>query len=115
MSMDNDEAAPKWPERLRRRDASVYLRKRYGVERAPATLAKLAATGGGPDYELFGRIPYYRPVKLDEWVLSQLRLRRSTSDRGAPHHVCSTDEADAIADRCCGTDAIANGEVRRHD
>ncbi|MBV9151307.1 MAG: helix-turn-helix domain-containing protein [Alphaproteobacteria bacterium] len=25
------------------------------------------------------------------------------------------DVADAMAGRCCGTDAIANGEVRRHD
>jgi len=72
----------KWPERLRRRDASEYLRKTHGLEAAPTTLAKLAVTGGGPEYDLWGRIPYYPIKKLDEWVMARLSPRRSTSDRG---------------------------------
>jgi len=42
----------------------------------------LAVTGGGPEYDLFGRIPYYPVDKLDEWVAARLSRRRSTSDRG---------------------------------
>jgi len=71
-----------WPDRLRRADASRYLREKHGVETAPQTLAKLAVSGGGPEYDLWGRIPYYPVEKLDEWVLSRLSRRRSTSDRG---------------------------------
>jgi hypothetical protein len=78
-----------WPDRLRRADASLYLREKHGVETAPQTLAKLAVSGGGPEYDLWGRIPYYPIEKLDEWVLSRLKRRRSTSDRGGvdrPQH-----------------------------
>lgn len=69
-----------WPARLRRRAASEYLSERHGIATAPATLAKLAVTGGGPEYELWGRIPYYPTDKLDQWVHARLLARRSTSD-----------------------------------
>lgn len=86
MTDENLESQPsghgRWPPRLRRPDASRYLKEEHGIERAPATLAKLAVTGGGPEYELDGRYPLYRAVKLDEWVASRLKRRRSTSDRG---------------------------------
>ena len=71
-----------WPDRLRRRDASRYVHEKHGVETAPQTLAKLAVTGSGPEYDLWGRIPYYPVKKLDEWVVARLRRRRSTSDWG---------------------------------
>jgi hypothetical protein len=70
------------PNRLRRVAASRYLKQQHGIDRAPQTLAKLAVTGGGPEYEVFGRIPYYSVDKLDEWVKARLSRRRSTSDRG---------------------------------
>ena len=38
-----------WPDRLRRRDVPSYLHAKHGIETAPATLAKLAVTGGGPE------------------------------------------------------------------
>jgi hypothetical protein len=70
-----------WPPRVRRRQASAYLAEVHGVEEAPATLAKKACTGGGPTYELFGRIPYYRTESLDSYARSRLSgPRRSTSD-----------------------------------
>jgi hypothetical protein len=66
---------------LRRKAASEYLSATWGVHRAPSTLAKLAVTGGGPTFRLVGRVPYYSPDDLDEWVLSKLsRPMRSTSD-----------------------------------
>jgi hypothetical protein len=66
---------------LRRRDASAYLRQKFGLERAPSTLAKLAVTGGGPPFRLLNRIPLYTPADLDHWVASKLGPRKcSTSD-----------------------------------
>jgi|SRR5580704_19008375 hypothetical protein len=82
MSSNVENVSPEWPGRLRRLDASAYLLKEHGVKTAPATLAKLAVTGGGPEYDLWGRIPYYPIKKLDEWVMARLSRRRSTSDRG---------------------------------
>jgi hypothetical protein len=71
-----------WPPRLRRHEASEYLAIVHGVTTAAATLAKLAVIGGGPLYELWGRIPYYPTGGLDHWTRSRLSPRRSTSDRG---------------------------------
>ena len=45
---------------LRRNEASEYLRSRWGLNRATATLAKLACVGGGPcRFEKAGRWPLY--------------------------------------------------------
>jgi hypothetical protein len=68
---------------LRRKEASTYLRQKFGLEQAPSTLAKLAVIGGGPPFRLLNRIPLYTPADLDRWVASRLGPRmRSTSDRG---------------------------------
>ena len=67
---------------LRRKAASAYLHKTYGLERAPSTLAKLAVIGGGPVFRRMNRVPLYSIDDLDEWVASKLsRPMRSTSDR----------------------------------
>jgi hypothetical protein len=72
-----------WPVRVRRRQASAYLAEVHGLQEAPATLAKKACLGGGPVFETFGRIPYYRPEALDSYAAERLSApRRSTSDRG---------------------------------
>jgi hypothetical protein len=42
---------------LRRRAAAEYLREHWGIPCGEKTLAKLACVGGGPLYQLFGRIP----------------------------------------------------------
>jgi hypothetical protein len=60
------------PTLLRRRDASRYLRERYGFPYAPQTLAKLACIGGGPRFMKWGRWPVYSPDDLDAWVASKL-------------------------------------------
>lgn len=65
----------------RRKAASEYLFEKWGVHRAPATLAKLAVTGGGPMFRRDGRVPLYSTDDLDNWVASRLSPpMRSTSD-----------------------------------
>jgi hypothetical protein len=72
-----------WPPRLRRREASAYLAEVHGLQEAPTTLAKKACLGGGPVFESFGRVPYYRTESLDSYAKSRLSgPRRSTSDCG---------------------------------
>lgn len=73
--------------RLRRWEASQYLKEQWGIERAPTTLAKLAVIGGGPRFERAGRIPLYAPEFLDEWAQSLLSAPLSSTSelRGASH------------------------------
>ena len=69
--------------RLRRKQASEYLREQWGIERTPGTLAKLAVIGGGPRFQHAGRIPLYPIVELNDWARSTLSpLKSSTSDIG---------------------------------
>ncbi len=69
--------------RLRRAEASAYLKEKHGINRAPATLAKLACTGGGPRFQHVGRLPLYPEPELDAYALSILSpLKSSTSDAG---------------------------------
>ncbi|HZR89950.1 MAG TPA: hypothetical protein VFB02_24360 [Bradyrhizobium sp.] len=66
---------------LRRKEASTYLRDKFGLKREPSTLAKLAVIGGGPPFRLLNRVPLYTPADLDQWVASRLGPRmHSTSD-----------------------------------
>ena len=70
--------------RLRRREASAYLKTVWGIERSPATLAKLFCVGGGPVASKDGRIPLYEPVDLDEWAQSRIGPKlRSLATEGA--------------------------------
>lgn len=69
--------------RLRRSEASDYLRIMHGVVVARDTLARYAWEGGGPLFQKVGRVPLYPIEELDAWALQRLgRLRRSTSDKG---------------------------------
>jgi len=72
--------------RLRRTQASLYLKEKYGISRTPATLAKLAVVGGSPRFQYDGRIPLYPTSELDAWAESLLSpLKSSTSDNGGNH------------------------------
>ncbi|MGO4667703.1 helix-turn-helix transcriptional regulator [Bosea sp. 2RAB26] len=53
---------------LDRREASRYLFDRYGIRRAPGTLAKLACIGGGPLYRHAGQLAIYDVPALDEYA-----------------------------------------------
>lgn len=68
--------------RLRRPAASIYLKEKWGIERTPGTLAKLACVGGGPRYQTVNRVPLYPESELDAWAEALLSpLKSSTSDR----------------------------------
>jgi hypothetical protein len=64
-----------------RKDASRILTDR-GIPTAPATLAKFATTGGGPEMTKFGRRVFYTAPSLDAWVASRAFTFRSTSEPG---------------------------------
>ncbi len=69
--------------RLRRKEASQYLDWKFGINIAPATLAKMASVGGGPRYHKFGRVPLYPLSELNDWAEQRLgRLLSSSSDAG---------------------------------
>lgn len=69
-----------WPPNLRRSDASRYLRELYGLNLAPATLAKMfSQRSDGPPAYVAGRIPLYPRQALDAWAAQRLgRLRTSS-------------------------------------
>jgi hypothetical protein len=58
--------------RLRREEASEYLKSVHGIVRKISTLSKYASVGGGPKFEYVGRVPTYRPAELDAWARSLL-------------------------------------------
>jgi hypothetical protein len=82
------------PPYLRRCEASAYLHDRYGICRAPSTLAKLAVVGGGPRFRHVGRVPIYPVDELDAFAAAITSgLKTSTSDPGSPDEQESTDAA----------------------
>lgn len=69
--------------RHRRIEASRYLKEKWGIDRAPSTLAKYACVGGGPKFQHAGRSPLYLEEELDAYARSILSpLKSSTSDPG---------------------------------
>ena len=78
-------ASHNWPGRMRRRQASEYLAVEHGITLSPATLAKLAVTGGGPAFWKDGPFAIYGRDHLDQFAARRLgELRTSTSSVGAP-------------------------------
>lgn len=64
---------------LSRREAAEFING-MGLRISPATLAKYASIGGGPEMRTFGRRVFYEPSRLLDWVASRLsRGRASTS------------------------------------
>jgi hypothetical protein len=65
---------------LTRAEAADYLTER-GLPITKATLQKVATTGGGPLYQIFGNRALYTEANLDGWADEKLSApRRSTSD-----------------------------------
>jgi hypothetical protein len=81
MSQPLHDRVPDKRERLRRRRAAaVYLHEKWGFG-SYKSLAKLAVTGGGPEFRRAGRIPLYPEDALDDWARGRLSPRvRSTSE-----------------------------------
>jgi hypothetical protein len=64
---------------MRRKAAAEYLKVKYG-HGSWRTLAKLAVTGGGPEFRKCGRMVVYEPEALDRWAQSLLGApQKSTS------------------------------------
>jgi hypothetical protein len=64
-----------------RREAAKYLTEERGCPTAWGTLQKLASTGGGPPYRIFGNRAIYTDDNLDAWVEARMSpLRISTSE-----------------------------------
>jgi hypothetical protein len=66
--------------KLRRGEASEYLEIVHGIRYAPATLAKMVTTGGGPRYHTINRSVLYPVDELDAWARKQLSPLHSSSD-----------------------------------
>ncbi|MCJ2039551.1 hypothetical protein MKK55_11450 [Methylobacterium sp. J-059] len=73
--MSHTEEAPRRNRRLRRTDASKYLREKWDLSYGPTTLAKLACIGGSPPMEYIGRIPTYPVDGLDTWAAAKISPR----------------------------------------
>jgi len=69
------------PDALLTRAATAAALTDTGFPVSPATLATQATRGGGPPYQLFGRIPLYRWGNSLAWAEDKLSPpRRSTSE-----------------------------------
>jgi hypothetical protein len=64
---------------LTRDEAAAYLTAK-GLRISKTTLQKMATTGGGPEYAIFGNRALSTPSQLDRWAESKLKPRASTSD-----------------------------------
>ena len=69
------------PQYLDRRAQADYLTHKRGLKITWRQLQKLAHTGGGPPYRLFGNRAVSTKEWLDEWAEQKLSApRRSTSE-----------------------------------
>jgi hypothetical protein len=65
-----------------RRQAALYLTQELGLPITHNTLMKMAVTGGGPQYQIFGNKAVYSDEALTTWAKAKLSApRRSTSDK----------------------------------
>ena len=66
---------------LTRPEQSAYLKATYNLTYSAKTLTKLATTGGGPAYQLWGNKAVSTSDQLDAWVQQKLSApRKSTSE-----------------------------------
>jgi len=72
---------PTDPDTLLSRARTAQALTAFGYPVKPATLATKATRGGGPPYQLFGRVPLYRWGDAVAWAQGRLSPpRRSTSE-----------------------------------
>ena len=69
------------PKYLTRAEQARYLTEERGLPITKGTLTKLASTGGGPRYRIFGNRAVSTVEWLDEWADAKLSPpRHSTSE-----------------------------------
>lgn len=93
-----DAARKKFPELMRRRDASVYLKEVHDLQFVPDTLAKFACEGTGPEMVYVNDIPFYRPSGLDLWAKAKMgkptaQARKYAQPRGKSQRRKADDQA----------------------
>lgn len=63
-----------------RNEAPAVISSMTGLKISKRTLARLAVSGGGPEYSIFGRSAYYQRGTLRAWVSQRLGTpRKNTS------------------------------------
>ena len=72
------------PDTKLRRKALAKALDDEGYPVTEATLATKATRGGGPPYQLFGRIPLYRWGDALAWAESRLSAPRRSTSEAAP-------------------------------
>jgi hypothetical protein len=80
------EAKKRYAKLLRRWEAAQYLPEVHGLRFAPATLAKFACLGSGPEICFVNGLPFYKPPGLDVWAKASIskptpRARKDPYDR----------------------------------
>lgn len=81
----------RFPQFLRRKQASEYLLEVFGLRYAESTLARLCCQGRGPDTVYDGRTALHTPASLDAWAKSRIsrtptrRPRRSDAHQPEAH------------------------------
>jgi hypothetical protein len=86
---------------LFRRNKFADALNQHGFPTSPATLATMASRGGGPPFELWGRIPLYRWGPGLAWAKSRL---------SKPH--ANTSQADARAGPTPDAPPLRDGSPR---
>ncbi len=78
---NNVTAIPSSPDALLRRAETAAALTEAGFPTSPATLATQATRGGGPPYQLYGRVPVYRWGNSLGWAKGRLSpLVRSSAE-----------------------------------
>jgi hypothetical protein len=88
-----------------RREAAKYLTEELGLPITWTTLQKLACTGGGPPYRIFGNRALYTDEDLDAWAEARMSpLRTSTSEQhlSQPEVIHTDDPSAKSAARASG-------------
>lgn len=66
----------RFPQYLRRKQASEYLKEVWGLSYAESTLARLCSQGVGPETHLDGRTALHTPAALDAFAKSRIKPAR---------------------------------------
>jgi hypothetical protein len=78
----------RFPQYLRRKQASEYLLEVFGLRYAESTIARLCCQGRGPDTVYDGRTALHTPESLNAWAKSRITptpTRRPRRHVGAQH------------------------------
>jgi hypothetical protein len=77
----------RFPQYLRRKQASEYLLEVFGLRYAESTLARLCCQGKGPDTVYDGRTALHTPESLNTWAKSRITRTPTRRPRrtDAPH------------------------------